>query len=395
MRPGDFMQTIVWRTFATVCFAILCAETCAIGDDLFPDHQKEAEVTVSMGKHEVLLPSGTSGLTHFPDEPICIVEQKPLTFTMVSADSTILMRGSSFKTAKPVNKILAPGPKGSIDNNYAGISSVYHDVNNKRWICLYHAEDKEELGMIKLTAAQGMFGTIGALEIADDGKTIKKLGSAITADKPKLPRGWETEGGPPEAWLAQGVGTPSHCISADERDLVCWYTEWSNRLKRGVQICMARCPIESAGLPGSWNKFYLGGFTEPGIGGHDSTVVSVGKRGDTFDPHVQYVKTWERYVMVFGCVTQADIHATPPKAIDSGLFVTTSKDGTTWCKPTRIEQIFPLVVVTQKCKVRPTFLINKTTDKTITGQLIYGYTPQWPKTPHHMGGCSITITRKD
>jgi hypothetical protein len=363
--------------------------------DPFPNWTRPPEVTARLGSHRVLMESGHQGLIHFPDEPICILENRPMKFLMVSGDSTYLMQGASWATSVPLAKVLTPGPAGSVDNNYAGISSVYLDKSNRRWIGFYHAEDREGIGKINVTAVQGFYGTICVGESPQDAAEIRKLGPAITADKPKLLRGWETEGGSKEAWLAQGVGVPSVCPSADGKYLMCWYAEWSNRVKRGVQICVARSPIDSAGLPGSWKKYYQGEFSEPGIGGHETPVVAAASGiADTCDPHVQYVKEWDRYVMVFGTALFAEVNTKRPRAIHSGLFLSTSQDGLTWNKPVRLEVVFPLVIVTQRCKVHPMLLVTNATSQRLRGFLLYGFTPEWPTVPHHLGGCSIDVAIK-
>ena len=202
----------------------------------------------------------------------------------------------------------------------------------------------------------------------------------------------ETEGGPKEAWLAQGVGVPSVCVTGDGKDFLCCYTEWSNRLKRGVQICAARCPIDDVAQSNPWKKYSNGRFGEPGLGGHETPVMTAGTRADTYDAHVQWVEKWQRYVLVFGCGLHSEVLSKPPKAIESGLFVTTSKDGVTWAKPVRIETVFPLVIVTQPCKVHPTLMISSVSEKKLTGRLVYGWTPEWPRESHCLGGRAVTLT---
>ncbi len=389
---SSFVSLTIWLLLMIGVTLPVCAAPPK-SQDLFPQWSQPAEVRVRLGPHRVLMESGHQGLVHFPDEPICILKTRPLTFLMVSGNSTYLMQGDSWGTSVPLAKVLSPGPEGSVDNNYAGISSVYFDKPNRRWIGFYHAEDREGIGKIEVTAVQGFYGTICVGESAQDAAEFRKLGPAITADKPKLVRGWETEGGPRDAWLAQGVGVPSVCPSADGKFLMCWYAEWSNRVKRGVQICVARSPIDSAGLPGSWKKYYQGGFSEPGIGGHETPVVAAARGiADTCDPHVQYVKECDRYVMVFGAPLYAEVLAKPPRAVSSGLFLTTSQDGVSWNKPVRLEVVFPLVIVTQRCKIHPMLLLTSVNRQRLRGFLLYGFTSEWPTVPHHLGGCPIDVT---
>jgi hypothetical protein len=364
----------------------------ATAQDVFQKWPRPSEVAVSTGRNQVIIPPGRGGVSYFPDEVICVLKNDPLTFTMVCGDTTYLWSGTSFATAVPIRKVLSPGKAGSPDNNYAGIGGIFHDQKRKRYISFYHAEDKEGIGKVQVNGVQGFYGTVCVGEISETGNIFKKRGPCITADKRKLPRGWETEGGPPEAWTAQGLGEPSVCIDAAGKYLLCYYAEWSNRLKRGVQICVARSPIDKVGLPGSWTKYYRGRFSEPGLGGHDTPVISAGMKADTYTPHVQFIKQWNRYVMVFGMGVQSEIHSRPLKAIQGGLYVATSKDGVIWTKPAQAERVFAFVINTQECKIHPTLVVSRVSDNTLTGQLLYGYTPKWPGTPHHLGGCTITIS---
>ena len=386
------MGTVSRRLLLLIAFAwIMSSGRLALAQELFGEWDRPAEITATTGRNRVLIPAGTHGLNYFPDEVICILKEQPLTFTLVIGDSTHVLSGRSFENAEPVAQVLRPGPSGQPDNHYAGIGGIYDDTARQRVMGFYHAEDKEGIGIVEANGVQGFYGTICAAIASTDDTAFKKLGPAITADKPKLLRGWETEGGPKGAWMGQGVGEPTVCVDGTGKYLLCYFVEWSNRLKRGVQICVARCPIETAGVPGSWQKYHNRKFSEPGLGGHETPVISAEHQADTYTPHVQYVKEWERYVMVFGIGVGAEIHARPLKPVQSGLYVTTSKDGVDWTKPVQIEKVFAFVINTQECKIHPTLIVSRVTDDMLTGQLLYGYTPRWPDTPHHLGSCPITI----
>lgn len=392
MRPFHISCLILQRYWfiAPLASLIACIEV-GMAQEIFSDWRSSAEIAATIGRHRVLIPAGQHGLNCFPDEAICILKKQPLTFTLVAVEGTYVMQGRSFETAAPVGLVLKPGAPGSPDNHYAGVGGTFDDKAHDRVMAFYHAEDKEGIDVIEVNGVQGFYGTICAADASPKDIVFRKLGPAITADKPKLPRGWETEGGPREAWLAQGVGEPTVCVDATGEYLYCYYVEWSNRLKRGVQICVARCPIETAGVPGSWQKYHDGAFSEPGLGGHETPVISAGLKADTYNPHVQYIKEWDRYVMVFGMGVTAEIHARPLRPIQSGLYITTSQDGINWAKPMQIEKVFAFVINTQECKIHPTLVVSRVSEDTLTGQLLYGYTPKWPDVPHHLGGCPITI----
>jgi hypothetical protein len=97
-----------------------------------------------------------------------------------------------------------------------------------------------------------------------DGTTWTKKGEIIKSAKPKDWTDWSGQS-------VRGVGTPSALIDATNTYIYLYYVEFSG-LKNGIQaICLARAPLsKGAPSPGNWEKFYLGDFAEPGLGGPDS-----------------------------------------------------------------------------------------------------------------------------
>ena len=351
--------------------------------ELFSNSYVPSEISVTVGKRTVAIPphDGMVKGMGFPDMPIAVIGRRPFSFLMVCGNDTFLWSGRSLTDSMPVAKVLSPGPRGSVDNNYAGISSVYHDKKKKRLIAFYHAEDSEGIGKHEINGIPGFYGRVCVADSPDDKVQFTKLGPIITADQPKKPRGWETEGGPVAAWLAQGVGDPSVCIDATGDNLLCMYMELSNRLKpgRGVQLHVARAPIESAGMPGSWSKFHKGSYSEPGISGHETAVISAFPLGEAISPHLQYVPQCKRYVATFAVGLFGDINGIPPKVTESGVYISTSKDGTIWTKPTKVEGIFSIFINGQECMMHPFLTVSSASDSRISGQLMYRYTPRWPE----------------
>jgi hypothetical protein len=104
---------------------------------------------------------------------------------------------------------------------------------------------------------------------------------------------------------------------------------------------MARCPVSKAGEPRAWKKFYRGDFTEPGLGGHDTPVVSAWPHGHAHSSHVSYSRTLKQYIMVFGMATGQEMATL--KLNKSGIYLTTSDDGVRWRKPTQLWKVLPMV----------------------------------------------------
>lgn len=372
---------------------LLLALPCK-AEDYFPLMQQPSEVKVTLGQHRVVMPSGHDGLLNFPDMPIVELSSRPLSFLVVGGiGETFLLRGDSYENSRIAGKVLPPGPAGSVDNQYAGISSVYVDKKRKKLVAFYHAEDGEQMPK----CSNGVAGAYWSLCVAEsplDRIEFTKLGRYVTADQPKKLNAWETEGGPREAWLIQGTGNPNVTMDADGQHLLCYYIEASNRLKdqRGCQICMARAPKESAGLPGSWEKYFKGEFSEPGLGGHDTPVVTASPNAETADPFVIYVKPWKRYVMLMMMAVYTEMNGTPPAVKESGFYISTSVDALGWTKPVKIATLFPVPSLGQPCSMRPHLVAFTANTRTIKGTLRYAHSEEWGKVSQHLAESPITIT---
>jgi hypothetical protein len=381
------------RVSLVIVLLALACQSPTPAEELFSNWPTPAEVSIKLGSHSVVIPNDRGGLRHFPDMPICVLRQRPLSFLMVCGDDTYLWGGPSLREAMPVAHVLAPGAAGSVDNHYVGIASVHQDTKRKRLVAFYHAEDGEGIEKNDYNGVQGFYGSVCVAESPLDTVQFTKLGPAITADQPKKLRGKDEDGG---AWMAQGVGDPSVCVDAEGDYLLCVYGEFSNRLKRGVQLCVARATIDSAGRPGSWTKFNEKSFSQPGVGGHETPVISAWPLGDTIDPHIQYVRQWHRYVMVFeyGSFSEigAAIKASNAPVADCGIYLTTSKDGTMWAKPIKVKTVFNIYINGYECIMHPFLVISRATSQGISGDLMYGYTPKWPENPQVLGASPIQIT---
>ena len=118
-------------------------------------------------------------------------------------------------------------------------------------------------------------------------------------------------------------------------------------------------------------------FSEPGLGGHDTPVITVSPAGDTISPHLQYVSQWKRYILVFGVGIYSELNGKPPKVAESGIYLSTSENGTTWTKPVKAKTIFNVWVNRQICMMHPFLMIEQTTKTEIKGVLMYRYSKHW------------------
>jgi hypothetical protein len=264
--------------------------------------------------------------------------------------STVLFQGRDVGTAIPVTKVLEPSnTPGTYDQRYAGIGGIVRI--GKKIIAVYHSE--KPTGGTNEFGIPRFYASIGVAVSHDNGMSFQKLGPAITG-KPEDPN-WKG--------TAQGNGDPTLCIDHTGKWLLCYYTEHSRRdpltkKERSVITCVARSPIEELGRPGTWNKYFDGDFSEPGLGGRDSEVMNC------WAPNVTYLNELKRYIMVGnrGAVGFAD-----------------SSDGLKWSKPTPLRNVADLPV--GEFAWHSSLHIFKSTATTSTGYVVYGYGRDGKATP--------------
>jgi hypothetical protein len=274
-------------------------------------------------------------------------------------------------------EVLLPGETGSFDNGYAGVNGVYR-TGAKELLAFYHAEDHEKMPRISANGVQGFYCSIGLAVSVNDGISFRKIGPVLTDNRGKDLHG-HTD---------QGVGEP--CITRDPsgKFLRMYYTSHSRVGRRGVQICLARCPVGEAHKVTAWRKFHEGTFTEHGLGGHDTPVLSGKSIGaDAVFPHVTYSATLGKYVMVYCLNAYREFKTAPGR---SGIYVAFSKDGISWPESDQQQLLMGYVVprVGMEVMWHPTLILD--TDSApgkAKGWLHYSYSESWghkaPHKPHY------------
>jgi hypothetical protein len=342
------------------------------------------EITATIGQREIVFPDKYYGLRAFPDERISIIRTRPLTFLMVAGDRTVLMKSKTgLDKAVPLAEVLVPGPKGALDDGYAGIGGIYQGENEI--LAFYHAEQH-----VGVPNPRAFIHWSAALAVSkDDGRTFQKLGKILSYGAPRT-TGRDIE----------GVGDVAVCPDHTGSYLYAYYTEVSKNNERGCVICMARSKISDGGRPGTWHKYYNGGFTEPGLGGEDSPVVPrpFPEATSLASPHVIYVESFRKYVMVLDLLVWPDINKNPPPK--DGTYLSCSDDGITWSKPQPLfVGVVKLPIPDRDYSAHPGLYIHRTTDTTASGWLIYTYSPRWGgdspnRMMHHMARRSIQLILK-
>src|SRR5262249_54090611 len=141
----------------------------------------------------------------------------------------------------------------------------------------------------------GFYASVGLVESEDNGQTWIRRGQIIKSAKPK-----EYKFFPDHA--VRGAGLPGAVIDHTGRYAFVYYSDLSLQEGRGAQVCMARADLnDGPPLPDRWKKYYKGEFSEPGIGGNESPVLSVLAIDDAnaLYPHVTWSTFLKKYVMVF------------------------------------------------------------------------------------------------
>jgi len=344
-------------------------------------HAADDPKRIELGSPEVVLADRALGLRYFPDGRLAVVRTKPDCRVLLAAGvSSYLLEGPDMGHFIKASKVLDKGRPGEFDNGYTGINAVVR-AKTGEFLAFYHAEDQESMKTVG-NGIPGFYCRVALAVSADEGTTFEKLGAILCGQLPKDPnRGAD-----------QGIGEPCIVAEPSGKFLHAYYTSHERVDGCGVHICLARCPTDDALKPGAWKKFHDGTFTEPGLGGKDTPVMTGGQPDtDVLFPHVAFVPALRRFVMIF-CVNAWREGGQPEH---SGFYVAFSDDGIHWPRE-RTQRIWKVPVIAEigrEVAWHPTF-IPKEGDDT-RGWLYYGYSKNWgdlpPHTPHYLMRRTITI----
>jgi hypothetical protein len=324
---------------------------------------------VELGPQETVLADGALGLRYFPDERLAVIRTNPDCRVLVAAGvASYLLDGPELGKFTKATKVLEKGPAGAFDNGYAGITAAVRAPSGEL-LAFYHAEDQEQMATVG-NGIPGFYCSVALAVSPDDGRTFEKRGPILSGQLPKDPKGRGD----------QGVGEPWVFAVPKGEFLYAYYTAHERVDGRGVQICMARCPLAEALQPGAWKKFYEGGFTEPGLGGKDTPVMISGqKRADALFPHVVFLPALRQFMMTF-CL---NVWREGSKPEHSGFYAAFSDDGLHWPRE-RLQQLWKVPVIAalgREVAWHPTFV--PAGDSGTRGWLYYGYSASWGHQPPH------------
>lgn len=229
-------------------------------------------------------------LKYVPDGHISKIEKEGSIMLFFSAhDKSYIIQGDNFgnlelmtdENSRP--KVILKPEKSGFDKDYAGFGSVIQNKLTGNLIGIYHAEQR-----VSPDASDTQISSIGIAISRNNGTTWEKKGQIITG-RNQLPLGTKTS----------GAGQPSAIIMGDY--IYLYYTDWNYQILPSIHL--ARSPLSSDGLPGTWEKYNAGGFNSPGIGGSSDPVIYPWRWEKVIDytsnASVSYNTYLKKYFVVF------------------------------------------------------------------------------------------------
>lgn len=328
--------------------------------------------TITLGEPEMVLDDRALGLRAFPDGRLALVRTRPTCRVLCAAGTgSVLLEGPAMGRFTHARTVLEPGPPGSYDNGYAGINGAEW-MPDGRLAAVYHAEDQESMRSVG-SGIPGFYCSLGLAISADEGVTFAKQGQILTGERTKAPG----------ARADQGVGEP--CLLRVGGYIYMYYTSHERLRGRTVDICLARCRLPDLARPTEWRKYSDGGFSQPGLGGRDTPVLTDGAPDvDAVFPQVTYLTAVRRYLMIYCLNAWRENH----EMVRSGLYAAFSTDGVRWPLSTRYG-FWPVRTIVREGREvvwHPTYVPDA--PGALAGWLYYSYSPRWGWTPpakgHHM-----------
>jgi hypothetical protein len=267
------------------------------------------------GPEENVIGLGQWGLYCVPDNPISYYKTDGTFHIWFTQGEAHHFTSPDFNELTPAtvvngNSMPAFGPTGDgFDNGYAGPGSVIRASNGQDLLMFYNAEDHQ---WDEPAGFNAFYASVGLAHSSDEGQTWERLGAVITGRDPKPAS---------PSRVANGAGGPSALVNESEGFIYLYYVDWPTLQGPATgldEIHVARAPISSDGIPGSWMKYFQGRFSEPGLGGNSEGVIK-GPSQEAFwaaFPGVSFNISLDAYLAVF---VSAD-----------GFYVSTSLDGLKW-----------------------------------------------------------------
>jgi len=243
-------------------------------------------------------------------------------WTQGAVGSTYYYRGTTFDNLIPHQisngmpvPVLTPSGSG-FDRDYAGSGGVMRGANGTDLLMFYHAENSA-CGSDKPPVVG-----VGLARSSDGGATWTRLGQVISS--PEMPTDCNYSD-------FKGAGNPTVLISRDGQYIYMYYMEWLST--RPDSISLARAPISSDGVPGSWLKYKNGSLSEAGLGGASDPVIQRANETAVYAgvPNV----TFNLYLNLYLAIVVGQ----------NGFYYVSSSDGIDWNTPRLFWEVPPVTVL--------------------------------------------------
>jgi hypothetical protein len=267
-------------------------------------------LTLSGVEQNVIAP-GTPGLEYTPDEHMPFLRQPDGSFKLWASGGgtfgTYLFRTSDFLSLGTPTTVFLPSGPGTtaFDADYAGPGSVFPSSDGTDLLMIYHGENHLFSGVDY--PGTPFYAGIGLARSMDGGLTWQRQGQIVSGHDPQQPTQPPTGAGAltPSAIVARGY------IYVIFREL--------DRQSNVYGYALARAAVGSDGAPGSWQKYYQGSFSTPGLGGAFTPlniVLDPSVPGDQRQPHLSFNRFLHTYLMAM--------------VGNGGIYVLTSPDLINW-----------------------------------------------------------------
>lgn len=354
----------------------------------------------------VLGNNGAGGLTMFPEASMSILQTTPEYRVLIASNlKTFYCKGAGMDKlmAAPV-AALAPSTVKGYDEVSTHITSTWKDPGTGDIYAVFNANDSDQVPRIPGPGIgyRGRYFTAGLAKSTNGGISFTKIGPILSIPKNAT------------ADPLQGDAYASVVMSPDQKWLYLYYGDMYNAMRTGgVQTCVARASVESKGLPGSWMKWYDGGWKTKGISeldtvwytGAETTPVvinTVALFGDAMYPQVNYSAKLGAYVMVYAVnvfdeIPPADSLGMFPPAELSGIYIAYSKDGINWGGHSQLVKAISIDYPGREVALHPTLLIDEagSSATNLKATVFYGYSAKmWTGTPstQYLVSNSVEIT---
>ena len=221
---------------------------------------------MTVGAEQDVISPGAAGLQYTPDEHLSFQRQGDGSFKLwVSGGGTagtfgfttpdmLALTPMKAGNGAPLGVFLPAGPgTTAFDADYAGCGSVFVAANGTDLLMIYHGENHLFSGIDY--AGSPFYGGIGLARSSDGGTSWQRAGEIISG----LDAQQATQ-----AATGAGALTPSAIVSGGYIYVVYREIDLQSKLSG---FAIARAPVAGDGAAGTWQKYYQGSFSTPGLGG--------------------------------------------------------------------------------------------------------------------------------